>query len=194
MTARTTVGRILSTLEYLVALARHQLEAGEVDFETLAAGYIDIRRALAKEFRQLAEQTLAGQARELDVTRARVEHRMQERWGGRLPDKFLVVRGYGGVHPILLEYLIRHVGVPVPASRLRLLTGDQVHTERRLRELRDLGYDLTWTRVFDEDDYVLHNGAPDLDAASKFQATRNIRGDRSLNANQRDALLAMVAT
>jgi hypothetical protein len=46
------------------------------------------------------------------------------------------------VHGPLYAYLAAHVGEAVPAWRLRVLTAEQKETERRVRELRDLGLDV----------------------------------------------------
>src|SRR5205085_10090308 len=98
------------------------------------------------------------------------------------------------VHALLLEYLISHAGQPVAASRLRLLVGDQVHTERRLRELRDLGFGLTWRRVAGESQYLLAATAPDLDHAARSQLALNIRADKQLNRGARTSLLELTQT
>jgi hypothetical protein len=184
----TTV-RIAEALDYLSELARSQADTGAIDFERLAAGYAELRRTLAKEFRTLAQQELLSGESALEVTRQRIEYRMQQLYGGRIPDKYLSVRGYTGVHPILLEYLLKHAGTPVAASRLRLLTGDQVHTERRLRELRDLGYELSWRRMFEEDHYVLASSEPAIDVVARSRVEHNIREDRSVSTEVKAELL-----
>jgi len=187
-----TAVRIADTIDFLSEIARAQAAAGEVDFERLAAGYVDLRRTLAREFRTLAQQSLLSNEPALEITRRRIEHRMQELFGGRVPDKYLAVKGYKGVHPILLQYLLKHFGEPVAASRLRVLTGDQVHTERRLRELRDLGYELSWKRVFDEDHYVLASTEPNLEWATLFQVEHNIKNDRSISSETKAGYLAFL--
>jgi hypothetical protein len=97
------------------------------------------------------------------------------------------------VHPILFAYLARHIGEPVTASRLRLLTGDQVHTERRLRELRDLGLPLDSEQYADDDQYVLRSVTPDVDAAALYQAQHNVKRDRELDSRQRSQFLRVIS-
>lgn len=189
MSSLGTAVRIADALDYLSEIVRRQVSNGKIDFERLAAGYVDLRGTLAREFRTLAQGELTSGEPRLEITRRQIEHRMQERYGGRVPDKYLSVSGYKGVHPILLEYLLKHFGTPVAASRLRVLTGDQVHTERRLRELRDLGFELTWKRAFDEDHYVLLSREPDLEFASRFQLEHNIKNDRGLSSDAKSRLL-----
>ena len=97
----------------------------------------------------------------------RVEREMKVRFADDLPSEAIRVRGYRGIRLILFEYLGMHVGDPVSVPRLRALTGDQIHTERRLRELRDLGVRLEATRVSEENNYVLVSEEPDFDYAEK---------------------------
>jgi len=50
---------------------------------------------------------------------------------------------YGSeVHEKLFQILLQRFDIDVPAGLLRVLTHDSVHTERRLRELRELGLDI----------------------------------------------------
>jgi hypothetical protein len=181
--------RIVASLDRLRELTNSQLTGGAVSFEQLVTEYVSLRRNLARDFQQLAEGNLVTEDPALDIVRRRITQRMKERFGGRVPDRYLRVKGYKGVHRILFEYFARNVGTPVPGSRLRVLTGDQIHTERRLRELRDLGFDLTSTRAADDDQYVLRSTTPDLDFAAGSGVARNIRNDRKLPAEERYSLL-----
>jgi hypothetical protein len=184
--------RIAESLDHLSELAKVRLSGGTVSFEQLVTEYVSLRRSLARDFQSLAEESLRTEDSALGAVRRQIAQRMRELFGGRIPDRFLQVRGYRGVHPILFEYLAQHAGEPVPGSRLRVLTGDQVHTERRLRELRDLGFDLTSTRVADDDHYVLRSPAPDLDYAARFVTAHNIRNDRQLPEHERSRLVAIL--
>jgi hypothetical protein len=190
-TART-LRRIAEGLERLRNITASQLEQGSVDLEQLVSEYVTLRRSMARDFRALAHEELHLASASLDALRKQISQRMRELYGGRIPDAYLDVKGYSGVHPILFEYLSRHAGKPVQASRLRVLTGDQVHTERRLRELRDLGLTLSSNKVADDDQYVLGSGPPDLDYAARFQAEHNIRSDRGLSGAKKESLLALL--
>jgi hypothetical protein len=87
-----------------------------------------------------------------------------------VPLDAVIIHGYRGVRLRLYEYLALHLGEPVSATRLRALTGDQIHTERRLRELRDLGLRLTPRRIADENHYVLASEDVDFDYAARALA------------------------
>jgi len=79
----------------------------------------------------------------------------------------------------LLEYLSQHVGEPVRSSKLRVLTGDQTHTERP-------GFAICVISVFacrmekktaGEDQYELGQLEPDLDKAARLHVRRNLVKD-----------------
>jgi hypothetical protein len=191
MSSSSQLLRIAESLERLGALARAQSE-GTVDFEQLIVEYVSLKKSLARDFQQLAEDDLNADDMALESVRNQLTQRMKELFGGRIPDRYLQVRGYRGVHPILFEYLARHVGSPVPAARLRVLTGDQVHTERRLRELRDLGLDLTSTRVADDDQYLLRSRQPDTDRGACQLAEANIRADSAASPQDKATWLQII--
>jgi hypothetical protein len=64
-----------------------------------------------------------------------------------------------------------------------------VHTERRARELRDLGYDLEARHTGGTDVYVLRSREADAKAGAAMLVARNIREDRGLSADQRGEML-----
>jgi hypothetical protein len=166
------------------------LESG-ADLDRVIDGYLETRRLLAKTFRDLAHAHLGPLNPVLDGVRAKVERRMAELYGGRVPPEYLTVRKYGATHQLLAAYLFRQPGRPVPASRLRLLTGDQVHTERRVRELRDLGLSIEAARVAGENQYILANQEPDADRGAAIQLSQNIKSS-DLDSAARSRLLSAV--
>src|SRR5690348_6540821 len=99
--------------------------------------YSAFRRVLARQFRQLSERRLLGGERAIDAICLRIESVIRTNNLGVIPEKYLSVKKYGRTHAVLVQYLAERLGQSVPASRLRVLTGDQIHTERRVRELRD---------------------------------------------------------
>src|SRR5207247_1102148 len=102
------------------------------------------------------------------------------------------IRGYTSPHRDLFAYLSMRVGESVPAAMLRVLTGDAVHTERRARELRDLGLDVEAARSGGADAYVLRSVQPSLDEGSWNIVRLNIQGDRTLSVPDRDELIAAI--
>jgi len=158
------------SLQHLTSLLQ-----SNADLDRVIDGYLETRRLLARTFRDLAQAHLEPVNPVLDGVRSRVEQRMRELYGGRVPQEFLTVRRYGATHQLLAAYLFRQSGRPVSASRLRLLTGDQVHTERRVRELRDLGLRVEAARVAGENQYVLVSQEPDADRGAAIQIAQNIK-------------------
>jgi hypothetical protein len=189
MTVSDELRKSLESLEHFSALVRSQVDGTEVEFERLLDGYLEARRSLAKQFCVVAQRYLLRGDSLLETTRKRIEQRMVELFGSRIPDRYKVIHGYTSVQPILLQYLAQHAGTPVRSSKLRVLTGDQIHTERRVRDLRDLGFDVEWKKVSDDDQYLLLSTEPDLDAAALLQVRKNIRDDKKLSRSDKERLL-----
>lgn len=180
------------TLRYLLAIATAQRGAVEPDLDRLLEGYLEARRLLARDFRALAAAMIPSATAELEGVESDISARMEQLFArAMIPTRLLTVRGYGRVHAELLGYLRRRVGVPVMASRLRVLVGDQIHTERRVREIRALGFGVSWGRIAGEDQYVLAAVDPDLDVGARRQLALNIRADRSISPEARASWLML---
>ncbi len=191
-TVAAELKRALDELDLLSGIITSQLNKEDVDFERLLIGYLDARRSLAKHFSEVSQKALLRGDTLIEQTRRSIEERMRTRFHGRVPDSYLAVRGYKAVHPVLLQYLAQHVGDPVPGAKLRVLIGDQVHTERRVRDLRDLGFDVVWKKVSDDNQYVLKSVQPDFDEAAAVQLRHNIKNDKKLSSQQRSKLLSVL--
>lgn len=181
--------RVSDELSYLQEAVLAESSQPEPDIHHVLNAYLGSRRKLSAELRALAEETLVGDLVELDRTIGRIEETMRLEYRGIVPDRLLKVRGYRGIHGVLAEYLSRNAGTPVTGSLLRLLSGDQVHTERRIRELRDLGYQLKAERVAGEDIYVLDVPA-DVAGGALLQLKKNVRDDRKATEAEKAGLLA----
>jgi len=192
MTVSAELRKSLEDIELLARLIQSQIDKAEIDFERVLNGYLEARRSLARQFCLVAQRHLLRGDSLLETTRMRVEQRMKELYGDRIPDKYKVVHGYTSVQPILLQYLAQHVGDPVRSSKLRVLTADQIHTERRVRDLRDLGFQVAWKKVSDEDQYLLASIEPDLDVAAVIQLRKNIKDDKKLCKSEKEKFLGIV--
>ena len=143
------------------------------------AGYLEAKRELAEAFEALLVSKFVDRT-VITATKRQIEAEMRK--GDPLaPPQYLKVRGYGEVHARLLSYLVGMAGQAVSASELRMLTGDAVHTERRARELRDLGYHLEAKHAGGSDVYVLESLEPDLGAAAAYLVKKNITEDRGIS-------------
>jgi hypothetical protein len=192
MTVSAELRKSLEDIELFAQLVRSQIDKPEVEFERLLDGYLDSRRSLARQFCLVAQRYLLRGDSLLETTRSRIEQTMTDLYGDRIPERYRVVHGYSSVQPILLQYLAQHAGNPVRSSKLRILTADQIHTERRVRDLRDLGFQVEWKKVSDDDQYVLTSIEPDLKAAAALQVRKNIKEDKKLAKPERERLLAIV--
>ncbi|MGO8758028.1 MAG: hypothetical protein ACLQG3_07885 [Terracidiphilus sp.] len=192
MTVSAELRKSLEDIELFTGLVRSQVDRPEVEFERLLDGYLEARRSLARQFCLVAQRHLLRGDNLLEHTRKRIERRMTELYANQIPDKYRVVHGYSSVQPIILQYLAQHVGNPVRSSKLRVLTADQIHTERRVRDLRDLGFDVEWKKVSDDDQYVLVSVEPNVDAAAALLLRKNIKDDKKLAKPEKDRLLTVV--
>lgn len=162
----------LNDIRYLSSLLE-----GDASFEQQVDAYLETRQALAEYFRLRALEELTDAGPSTAELKTRIASFLESRLAGRAPSRVLEVRGYSGVHQVLLRYLHRHVGSFVSGDRLRVLTGDQVHTERRVRELRDLGLNIEAKKVAGQNQYRLASAEPDLLEASRYHLRKNLEAD-----------------
>jgi hypothetical protein len=145
----------------------------------LVAAYLDAKQILANAFEALAVEKY-GDPSVLATAKATIEAAMREAYS-HLPAKYLKLRGFGVSHARLLAYLTRSAGAEVSAAELRMLTGDAVHTERRARELRDLGFELDARHTGGNDVYVLRSAEPNARTGASLQVARNIKEDKTIS-------------
>jgi hypothetical protein len=153
----------------------------------LIAGYLDAKKILARAFEVFGVERYRDPA---VMTRVKtVLETEMRRTFDQLPERYLRVRGYGESQARILAYLARSIGSEVTADELRMLTGDAVHTERRARELRDLGLHLEARHTGGADVYVLRSLDPNASEGAAIQVSRNIRNDKQLSAESAARLL-----
>ena len=183
----SAVSRSLTALEFLIGLLR-----SGADLDRIVDGYLETRRLLAGTFRRLAQSTVPSVKPALEMTREHIQEVLRAKYSAAVPASLLVVRDYSETHLLLLGYLFQRVGGHVSAARLRILTGEQVHTERRVRELRDLGYQIRAERAAGEQQYILVTDQPNLEYAALAQLRLNVKDSRTLGAAQKKDLLTML--
>lgn len=186
------VRRLVDALSYFAAYLEGEAAEEGVNVDALLANYVNLRRTMGAELSSICGDLLVAQQSALAEHRQRVAAHMAELFGGIASADLLTVRGYAGVHDIIFEYLARHVGEAVPISRIRVLTGDQVHTERRIRELRDLGFEISWKKAGGEDQYMLAALDVDLDRVAAAIFRSNVRESTTLSGAMRQRLNAIV--
>lgn len=192
---------ILDVLDELANAIGTQLKGKQPDFEYILDHYSDSHEEIGDLMRGVALERLAREAPSnrpsaleaphsyLDHVRGLVKERMKVLFSDRIDSKYLDVPNYGWTQRVILEFLAQNAKEDVRASRLRLLIRDQVHTERRMRELRDLGFDIHNKQFGGKSYYKLESLRPDLDRAARLYLDRNLRQDTSINAKTRCLLL-----
>ncbi|MFE0252431.1 hypothetical protein [Streptomyces sp. NPDC059010] len=123
--------------------------------DDLIDAYLFAKRHLAQSMQALLLSQLPSECLEFAELRARIEAEMRNRYADRVPERFLKVPYGSNVHELLFMILLRALGAPVDSDRLRVVTGDKTHSERRARELRELGFNLTTSEVDGSQFYTL---------------------------------------
>ncbi len=122
-----------------------QLQAASADSpnQDLLDSYLYAKRLIAEAMKAFIRIDLNERCDTFHDLRARLADEMRRRYSGRIPDKYLNVPYDSRLHEELFTVLLKRIGTTVPAALLRIVTADSVHTERRTRELRELGFDIT---------------------------------------------------
>lgn len=178
--SRATALDAISELEVL-------LQDDSADDRRLITAYLEAKQSLATAFEAFAVEKYLD-PKVLEAAKKSIEIAMRSTYP-ELPSKYLRVRGFGKSHARLLAYLCRSTGSEVSGAELRMLTGDAVHTERRARELRDLGFDLEARHTGGADVYILRSEMPNTSEGAAKQAARNIREDRATSKQEKEKLL-----
>ncbi|WP_159058589.1 hypothetical protein [Streptomyces europaeiscabiei] len=116
---------------------------------------------------------------------SKVEQQIHSRYKETVPERLLSAPYGGRTHERLFSLLHETLSRPVPAAMLRIVTGDDVHTERRTRELRELGFDVDWHEVEGINVYELRSLDLDFDmipaiVRNKVRQTKSLSKDEKL--------------
>lgn len=178
-TKRDRLGRILEGLDELAGSIGTQAKKSVPDLDRVFDHYVHTHEELIADLHALAIEQLEENAPDdrpsslhepnslLDDVRPRVLERMRELYPTDDPDS-LKVKRYGWTHRACLELLAQNVGKWVSGARLRIVLRDQVHAERRMRELRELGFQIENRQKEGRSYYELLSLEPDLDKAAHY--------------------------
>lgn len=133
-------------VEQLAAALGAAGESAEAVFDA----YLFAKKDLARSMQDLLRATLPPSRPAFAELRSRVSESLQERFGDRIPERYLAVPYDSVACQDLFGLLRENLGKPVDAAVLRAINADDIHTERRIRELRELGLRI---------DSVKHEGA-----------------------------------
>ncbi|NBE53315.1 hypothetical protein [Streptomyces boluensis] len=140
---------------YAVKELRDVFEADDASPEELIDTYLFAKRSLARSMQALLLSQLPAECDEFREVCERIREEMVNRYADRIPERFLKVPYGSQAHELLFAILMRSVGKPVDSALLRVSTSDNVHTERRTRELRELGLSIATSEVDGNQFYTL---------------------------------------
>ncbi len=167
-----------------------QLKSG-TSTQDLLDSYLYAKRLLAESMQAVIRVDLTEPNKSFSIFRKQLQTAISDRYAGQIPDRYLKVPYGSRVHEELFGILLQHQGTPVQAALLRIVTGDSVHTERRLRELRELGLDIQTSRESDHDYYTLGSLSITMSFAHAIVANL-IKNDRELLPAEKQALLDQI--
>lgn len=167
MSNREHLRRLEQEVSFFGREVSRLLDDSSPDIETLLDRYLEMRTNTAEAVRGVTDAWLHRSSWRLEAVIERVESELRSRFADVIPLEAVHIGGYRGIRLVLYEYLAIHLGAPVSVPRLRALTGDQVHTERRLRELRDLGLQLEAVHSSGKHQYILVSEDPDFQYAAE---------------------------
>ncbi|MEV5602941.1 hypothetical protein AB0L33_16020 [Streptomyces sp. NPDC052299] len=110
--------------------------------DAVFGAYMVAKKDLARSMQELLRSTLPPSRPAFEELRSRISQSLQERFGDRVPQKYLAVPYDTVANQDLFGLLHEHLGQPVETTVLRAVNADDIHTERRIRELREMGLRL----------------------------------------------------
>lgn len=124
--------------------------------------YVYSKRIVAEVMEARLEMELSEPCPEFHQLRQDLAGAISDRFGDLVPRSYLTVPYGSRVHEKLFQILLQRFDEEVPAGLLRIPTRDSVHSERRLRELRELGLDIAPSSSSGVDTYRLRSLDLDL--------------------------------
>jgi len=154
--------------------------------------YLYAKAILADAMESLTKSMFEGSSPAFHKLREELQAEICRRYNGvDIPAKYLKLPYGGAEYERLFALLLNYRGA-VPSSLLRALRGDSVHTERRVRELRELGLNIVTRQEGGQDVYELSNLTLDISLIPVI-ITNNIinKGRRVIDENERSRLIAL---
>lgn len=186
--SRASLTEAREALSRALAIVDAEQAAPSPALPNLLTAVAEIQAAIA-QIGHFADADPSSSARILTEAKEAVLRAMRDRFGGR-PElrRYLRVTGFSAVHGVLLDYVAARPAEWVGAEIVRALTGGQSNAERRLRDLRDLGFTIEWDKASNR--YRLASREQDVAAAARRQAALRIHANKALSPKEQDALEA----
>ncbi|MFJ8627854.1 hypothetical protein ACIRD3_34150 [Kitasatospora sp. NPDC093550] len=166
-------------------------DGADADAQNLLDAYLYAKRLLAESMQALVRTDLPAECDTFRDLRAQLAERMAEEYGERIPERYLTVPYGSRTHEQLFSMLLRRLGQPVSAALLRVVTRDSVHTERRTRELRELGLDIATSHEGGSEVYTLRS--LELDTSLIPTIIKNNLRDKKASEQEKEAVAAVLA-
>jgi tRNA nucleotidyltransferase/poly(A) polymerase len=173
------------------ALGKVLEEADESPFALIDA-YLFAKRSLAQSMQALLLSQMPKACSEFHELRSRIQVEMNARYADQIPEQYLRVLYGSQVHELLFAILVQSIGEPVDSARLRIATSDNTHTERRTRELRELGFNIATSELDGNQYYTLVDLEVDYAKVPGLVA-KAIRKSTSLGKAEQDVLIAKLS-
>jgi len=154
--------------------------------QDLLDSYLYAKRLLADSMQALIRMDLPSRCETFHEMREDLREEISRRYDGRIPAAYLTVPYGSRVHEELFTILLERQGQPVSAALLRVVTADSVHAERRTRELRELGFQISTGKANGSDVYTLES--LELDTSMVPTIVKNIRRDKKITQAEEHAL------
>lgn len=168
-----------------------QLEVGESAQDAFDT-YLRAKSVTAEAMQARMRQHLPERCDTFHDLRERLGAEIIRRYKDAIPEKYLRVPYGSRTHEELFSVLLDNRGTPVPAARLRIVTADSVHTERRTRELRELGLDIDATKANGDDVYTLRSLEIDTEKIRSIVRNNVEKDKKKLPAKERQRYLETV--
>lgn len=182
--------RLKPDTEFAVRELSSALEEPDGSPAAVLEAYLFAKRALAQSMQSVLRSQLPAASRAaFREVRARIQDELHSRFSGQVPDQYLKVPYGTTANEELFAVLHLEIGSPVDSARLRTVNADDIHTERRIRELRELGLDVTSTKVNGNQYYILNSLELD-NARIRDLVVKAIRNSKALSRPQKDELVA----
>ncbi|WP_158697799.1 hypothetical protein [Streptomyces prunicolor] len=156
--------------EHALQTLFHQIDKN-VKAQELFEAYTYAKRVTADALKVRMLMHLPAENPKFRELYSKVQDELDARYGQFFPDGFLKAPYGDQLHEHLFSLLQESLSEPIEAAKLRIVTADGVHTERRTRELRELGMDVDWYKENGIDVYVLRSFDLTFDALPSLVRT-----------------------
>lgn len=156
--------------------------------QSLFDAYAYAKDIAARAIRSRMLMHLPDENHRFNSMHAEIQRELHLRYAAVVPQNLLTTPYRGETHERIFSLLEESFGRPVPAAMVRIVTGDSVHTERRARELREIGMDVVSYELDEIDVYELRSFDLNLDRLPSI-VKNNIRKSQAYKRPEKQRIL-----